>query len=286
MTSKRSARCWSRAARAATCGSSTLNQIRHLGFTAPDELRERLRDVHRRPSRAHRRRRCDPTPAATPSCTRRRLAIATLGRRVLALDADDRTPRPSARHARAHDRARACSRSTASGSTPPRSCWSPPATTRTGSATKPRSRISAASHPSPRRPARPPRHRLNPGGNRQANHALWRIVFTRMGSDERTRKYVARRLAEGRTKPRDHARPEALRRPRDLPAPPRATEPDLEWRAWPTNALTPTGCPSNEPPARHSRTTLGTAWPHKSLPSPEWPITGLPAPPTTTLDNT
>ncbi len=43
------------------------------------------------------------------------------------------------------------------------------------------------------------RHRLNPGGNRQANHALWRIVFTRMSSDERTRKYVARRLAEGRT---------------------------------------------------------------------------------------
>ena len=43
------------------------------------------------------------------------------------------------------------------------------------------------------------RHRLNPGGNRQANHALWRIVFTRMSSDERTRKYVARRLAEGRS---------------------------------------------------------------------------------------
>ena len=43
------------------------------------------------------------------------------------------------------------------------------------------------------------RHRLNPGGNRQANHALWRIVFTRMSSDERTRKYVARRSAEGKT---------------------------------------------------------------------------------------
>ena len=27
------------------------------------------------------------------------------------------------------------------------------------------------------------RHRLNPGGDRQANHALWRIVFTRLGSD-------------------------------------------------------------------------------------------------------
>ena len=43
------------------------------------------------------------------------------------------------------------------------------------------------------------RFRLNPGGNRQANHALWRIVFTRMSGDERTRKYVARRLTEGRT---------------------------------------------------------------------------------------
>jgi transposase len=29
------------------------------------------------------------------------------------------------------------------------------------------------------------RHRLNRGGNRQANHALWRIVFTRLGSDAR-----------------------------------------------------------------------------------------------------
>ena len=43
------------------------------------------------------------------------------------------------------------------------------------------------------------RHRLDPGGNRQANHALWRIVFTRMSSDERTRKYVARRTNEGLT---------------------------------------------------------------------------------------
>ena len=45
------------------------------------------------------------------------------------------------------------------------------------------------------------RHRLNRGGNRQANHALWRIVFTRMSSDPRTRAYVARRLDEGRSKP-------------------------------------------------------------------------------------
>ena len=29
------------------------------------------------------------------------------------------------------------------------------------------------------------RHRLNPGGDRQANHALWRIVITRMSSHPR-----------------------------------------------------------------------------------------------------
>ena len=39
------------------------------------------------------------------------------------------------------------------------------------------------------------RRRLNPGGDRQANHALWRIVFTRMGSDPATRAYVERRTA-------------------------------------------------------------------------------------------
>ena len=49
------------------------------------------------------------------------------------------------------------------------------------------------------------RHRLDPGGNRQANHALWRIVFTRMSSDERTRKYVARRTSEGLTTQRSCA---------------------------------------------------------------------------------
>jgi transposase len=46
------------------------------------------------------------------------------------------------------------------------------------------------------------RHRLNPGGNRQANHALWRIVLTRLGHGEpRSVAYMQRRLAEGRTKP-------------------------------------------------------------------------------------
>ncbi len=45
------------------------------------------------------------------------------------------------------------------------------------------------------------RHRLNRGGNRDANNALWRIVVTRMRIHDQTRAYVARRLAEGKTKP-------------------------------------------------------------------------------------
>ena len=44
------------------------------------------------------------------------------------------------------------------------------------------------------------RHRLNRGGNRQANAALYRVVITRMRGHPPTLAYVAKRLAEGRTK--------------------------------------------------------------------------------------
>jgi transposase len=41
------------------------------------------------------------------------------------------------------------------------------------------------------------RFRLNHGGDRQANAALYQIVLTRMSSDPETRNYVRRRRAEG-----------------------------------------------------------------------------------------
>jgi transposase len=41
------------------------------------------------------------------------------------------------------------------------------------------------------------RYRLNRGGDRNANAALYRIVLTRMSSHDETRCYVARRRAEG-----------------------------------------------------------------------------------------
>jgi transposase len=57
-----------------------------------------------------------------------------------------------------------------------------------------------ATAPIPASSGKVTRHRLNPGGDRQANHALWRIAFTRMGSHPATRAYVERRTKEGKSK--------------------------------------------------------------------------------------
>jgi transposase len=45
------------------------------------------------------------------------------------------------------------------------------------------------------------RHRLNRGGNRQANAALYRVVIVRMRAHQPTLDYVRRRTAEGKAKP-------------------------------------------------------------------------------------
>ena len=44
------------------------------------------------------------------------------------------------------------------------------------------------------------RHRLNHGGNRQANSALHTVVVSRIRIDERTQAYMKRRLTEGLSK--------------------------------------------------------------------------------------
>ena len=45
------------------------------------------------------------------------------------------------------------------------------------------------------------RHRLNRGGDRHANCALWRIVIVRLATDAPTKQYMARRTQEGMSKP-------------------------------------------------------------------------------------
>jgi transposase len=45
------------------------------------------------------------------------------------------------------------------------------------------------------------RHRLNRGGDRAANNALYTVVLSRLRCDPRTRRYVSRRTKEGLSKP-------------------------------------------------------------------------------------
>ena len=100
------------------------------------------------------------------------------------------------------------------------------------------------------------RHRLNRGGDRQANHALWRIVITRMSSHPATRAYASRRTAEGlrqwyRRRPADHTAATAcahLARARSWPDPPQPSPAPAPGAAT-APALTPAG-PRQRPTTR------------------------------------
>ena len=174
-----------------------LNQIRHLGFTAPDDLRERLRGVPRE-HLARTAAGLRPGPANESVMYATKVAIRTLGRRVLDLEADARDldqlidervrrTAPSLLDVYGVGTHTAAILLVAAGDNPHRLKSEAAFAHLCGVA------------PVPASSGKVVRYRLNPGGNRQANHALWRIVFTRMSSDERTRKYVARRVGEGRT---------------------------------------------------------------------------------------
>lgn len=54
--------------------------------------------------------------------------------------------------------------------------------------------------PIPASSGRTDRHRLNRGGDRQANEALWRITMVRLSQDPRTQAYLARRSQQGLSK--------------------------------------------------------------------------------------
>ena len=179
----------------------TLNQIRHLSFTAPEELRQRLPGFSRHPlaSRAAalrpgRRADADPVIMATKT------ALRILGRRVLALDEEkaridallstlvtQTAPDLLTLHGVGIDTAAALL--VTAGDNPGRlrseAAWA---------------HLCGAA-PIPASSGKVTRWRLNRGGDRQANCALWGIVITRLRNDPRTQAYMTRRLAEGRSKP-------------------------------------------------------------------------------------
>jgi hypothetical protein len=94
-----------------------------------------------------------------------------------------------------------CALSTASGPTPLPRYWPPSAITRAGSAPTDAAfaKLCGVS-PLEASSGKTIRHRLNRGGNRDANRALHVILVVRMRRHQPTRDYFARRLVEGKTK--------------------------------------------------------------------------------------
>lgn len=178
--------------------TQALNQIRDIITTAPDELRSELRGLRRRQLLA-------VCVAFRPADRDDLIAITKLSLRALArrvaeledemalLDARRRrittavAPDLVAAHGIGPDTATGLL--LAAGDNPDR----------LGSERSWAALLAAS--PLPASSGKTIRHRLNPGGDRHGNSALWRIIIVRMSSDPRTKAYVERRTKEGLSKP-------------------------------------------------------------------------------------
>ena len=173
----------------------TLNQLRHLVFTAPESIRVRFKDRYKTGlvSEAANMR---PRPGSDPVTYTTNLVIRGLARRIQALNSEIKTidhaltqlieeTAPSLLDLHGVGTDTAASLLVAAGDNPDRlhseRSWA----------------HLCGTTPLPASSGKTIRHRLNRGGDRQANAALHRIVLTRMSSHPETRTYVARRRAEG-----------------------------------------------------------------------------------------
>ena len=173
----------------------TLNQLRHLVFCAPEEIRIRFKDrpkmgliteaANMRPHKGS-----DPVTYTT------NLVIRNLAKRIKALNTEmaeidrmltglieDTAPELFELYGVGVDTA--ASLLVTAGDNPDRLHGEPSWAHLCGTT------------PLPASSRKVTRHRLNRGGDRQANAALYRIVLTRMSSHDQTRTYVARRRDEG-----------------------------------------------------------------------------------------
>ena len=174
----------------------TLNQLRHVVFCGPEPIRVRFKDRHKtglvtEAANMRPRKGSDPVTFTTNT------VIRNLARRIQGLNTEIRSidqmltelvtaTAPSLLELHGVGIDSAASLLVAAGDNPQRLksegswahlCGVAPLPASTGKTT---------------------RHRLNRGGDRQANSALYRIVLTRMSNDPETRRYVARRRDEGR----------------------------------------------------------------------------------------
>jgi transposase len=176
--------------------TQAINALRALLVTAPAELREQLRD--RSAARLVRTAAAfEPGPVSSPRAAAM-LALRVLARRYQALSAElaclstelerltrAAAPRLVARFGVGPDSAGALL--VAAGDNPGRlrsdACFS----------------MLCGSSPIPASSGKTTRHRLNRGGDRQANAALYRIVMVRLRYHQPTKDYMSRRLAQGKT---------------------------------------------------------------------------------------
>jgi transposase len=179
--------------------TQALNQLHALVLTAPEDLRARLRGLNRRQllaTCAAFRIRADDDSLASIS----RLAMRELAQRVLLLDAQAKT---------VAERMRRITTATAPELVAKKGVGPDTAATLLITAGDNPDRVHheksfaalVGSSPIPVNSGQTQnRYRLNRGGDRQANSALWRIAIVRLATDPDTRAYVARRQGEGKTK--------------------------------------------------------------------------------------
>ena len=174
----------------------TLNQLRHVMFTAPETIRSRFKDRYKTglvTEAAAMRPRKGPDPILFTTNT----VIRDLARRIQSLNTEMRridaalnelltATAPSLLDLYGVGVDTAASLLVAAGDNPDRlsseSSWA----------------HLCGVAPLPASSGKVTRYRLNRGGNRQANAALHRIVLTRMSSHDETRSYVTRRRTEGK----------------------------------------------------------------------------------------
>jgi transposase len=176
-----------------------LTQVRHLGNTAPDQLRCRMKGLSV-PALVAEGAKFRPTRSADPVTAATKASLSSLAHRVQALDREiaeldamidplvaATAPDLLALFGVGPDTAAALL--VTAGDNPERlhseAAWAHLCGV---------SPLQASS-------GRVTRHRLDRGGDRQANSALWRIVMVRIAHDPDTTAYFERRVKEGRTKP-------------------------------------------------------------------------------------
>ncbi len=173
----------------------TLNQIRHLVLTGPEPIRVRFKDRYKT-SLVSEAANMRPRQGSDPVAYTTNIVIRDLARRIKALTTEmrnidrmltaligDTAPLLLELHGLGPDSA--ATLLVTAGDNPERlhseQAWA----------------HLCGVTPIPASSGKITRYRLNRGGDRNANAALYRIVLTRMSSHQETRQYVTRRRAEG-----------------------------------------------------------------------------------------